>query len=123
MWKFNTATGGAHEVVTAPAQEGLQALAQHQVGWEGDKFDVPFTTKLGSATVSPSSVTQSTAADSGSFDVTFKSSVDLDGLAADGFGLSQPQVTSEPAHQDNPDDPSTASTRRRSPSPTRRASR
>jgi hypothetical protein len=40
--------------------------------------------------------------------VTFKSSVDLDGLRAEGFGLSQPQTTQEPVKQDNPDDPSTA---------------
>jgi hypothetical protein len=41
--------------------------------------------------------------------VTFRSSVDLDGLAADAFGLSQPQVTTETAAQDDPDDPATAS--------------
>jgi hypothetical protein len=112
VWKFNTASGGAHEVVTARAQEGLQSLVQHQVGWTGDKFDVPFSTKLGSATVNPSSVTQSTAADTGSFDVTFKSSVDLDGLTAEAFGLSQPVVTQEPVKQDDPNDPATASVKR-----------
>jgi hypothetical protein len=112
VWKFNTSSGRAHEVVTAPAQEGLQSLVQHQVGWTGDKFDVPFSTKLGSATVNPSSVTQSTAADTGSFDVTFKATVDLDGLAAEAFGLSQPTVTQEPVKQDDPDDPSTASVKR-----------
>ena len=47
------------------------------------------STKLGAA-VSPSKVALSTASDSGSFDVTFSSSVDLDGLEAEGFGLSQP---------------------------------
>jgi hypothetical protein len=112
VWTFDTATGGAREVVTAPAQEGLQALVQHQVGWDGGKFDVPFSTTLGSASVSPAAVEQSTAADTGSFDVTFKASVDLDGLAAEAFGLRQPQVTSEPVAQDNPDDPSTASNKK-----------
>jgi hypothetical protein len=112
VWKFNTASGGAHEVVTARAQEGLQSLVQHQVGWTGDKFDVPFSPKLGSATVTPSSVTQSTAADSGSFDVSFKATVDLDGLVAEGFGLSQPSVTQEPVKQDDPNDPSTASNKK-----------
>ena len=70
-------------MVTAPAQEGLQALAQHQVGWDGDKFDAGFSTTLGAARVSPSKVAHSTASDSGSFDVTFNASVDLDGLEAD----------------------------------------
>jgi Subtilase family len=112
VWTFDTATGGAREVVTAPAQEGLQALVQHQVGWEGDKFDAPFSTTLGSASVTPSAVDLSTAANTGSFDVTFKASVDLDGLAAEAFGLSQPQVTQEPVTQDDPDDPSTAGTKK-----------
>ena len=109
VWTFNTSSGGAREVITAPAQEGLQALVQHQVGWSGDKFEVPFTSKLGAANVSPTSVRQSTASGSGAFDVTFRSSVDLDGLSADAFGLSQPVVSTETAHQDDPDDPSTAS--------------
>jgi hypothetical protein len=112
VWTFDTATGGAREVVTAPAQEGLHTLVQHQVGWTGDKFDVPFTSTLGSATVTPSEVDQTTTADSGAFDVTFKASVALDGLTAEGFGLSQPSVTQEPVAQDNPDDPSTASAKK-----------
>jgi hypothetical protein len=108
VWTFDTASGGAHEVVSAPAQEGLHSLLHHQVGWTGDKLDVPFTTKLGSATVTPSAVDTTTTADSGAFDVTFKASVDLDGLKAEAFGLSQPSTTQEPVKQDNPDDPSTA---------------
>jgi hypothetical protein len=112
VWTFDTATGGAREVVSAPAQEGLHALFQHQVGWDGDRFDVPFSSTLGGATVTPSSVAQTTAADTGSFDVTFKVSVDLDGLKAEGFGLSQPQVTAETVHQDDPSDPSTASVKK-----------
>jgi hypothetical protein len=112
VWTFDTATGGAREVISAPAQEGLHALAQHQVGWDGGKFDVPFSSTLGGATVTPTSVAQSTAADTGSFDVTFKASVDLDGLKAEGFGLSQPQTGPVTVAQDNPDDPSTASVKK-----------
>jgi hypothetical protein len=108
-WTFDTATGGAREMITAPAQEGLQALVQHQVGWTGDRFEVPFTSKLGSATVNPSSVRRTATADSGAFDVTFRSSVDLDGLAAEAFGLSQPVTTTETARQDDQADPSSAS--------------
>ena len=62
--------------------------------------------------MSPSNVALSTASDTGSFDVMFNSSVDLDGLKAEGFGLSQPTVTSETMHQDDPNDPSTASVKR-----------
>ncbi|RZU15563.1 subtilase family protein [Kribbella rubisoli] len=111
-WLFNTATGGPADVVTAPAQEGLQALALHQVSWQGDKFNTPFKVQLGSASVTPSSVVQTATGDTGGFDVTFDSSVPLDGLKAEAFGLSQPSTTTETAHQDNPDDPSTASVKK-----------
>jgi hypothetical protein len=111
-WRFNTATGGPADVVTAPAQEGLQALALHQVSWQGDKFNTPFKVQLGSASVTPSSVVQTATGDTGGFDVTFESSVPLNGLKAEAYGLSQPSTTTEVAHQDNPDDPSTASVKK-----------
>jgi hypothetical protein len=109
VWKFDTATGGPADFVTAPAQEGLQAFAVHQVGWNGDRFDTPFKVTVGSASVAPTHVNVATAANTGSFDVTFQSSLDLDGISADAFGLSQPVESTEPGKQDNPDDPSTAS--------------
>jgi hypothetical protein len=62
--------------------------------------------------VSPSEVVIDTADDTGSFDVTLTSSIDLDGLAAEAFGLSQPMVTTETASQDDPNDPSTASVKK-----------
>jgi hypothetical protein len=109
VWKFDTATGGADDFVTAPAGEGLHAIAVHQVGWNGDVFETPFDVTVGSASVAPSNVHVTTGANTGAFDVTFESSMDLDGLSAEAFGLSQPSTTSEPGKQDNPDDPSTAS--------------
>ncbi|MGH9230472.1 MAG: hypothetical protein ACRD07_17405, partial [Acidimicrobiales bacterium] len=112
VWRFDTATGGASDVVAAPVQEGLHALGLHQVGWQGDEFHTPFTTTVGSASVTPSSVEVSTTADTGSFDVTFESGVDLDGLTAEAFGLSQPTVTTETAQQDDPNDFTTASIKR-----------
>ena len=111
-WAFNTATGGAEDVVTAPVQEGLHAVVQHGVSYDGGKFDVPFETTLGSAVVNPTEVEQSVSADSGSFDVTFESTVDLSGLDAEGFGLSQPVTSTETAHQDDPNDPATASVKK-----------
>lgn len=112
VWVFDTATGGAEEVVAATAQEGLHAIVQHQVGWDGGKFHVPFETNVGSASVSPAEVNLTTAADSGSFDVTFESSIDLAGLEAEAFGLSQPVTTTETAQQDDPSDPSSASVKK-----------
>ncbi|HEX6196035.1 MAG TPA: S8 family serine peptidase [Jiangellaceae bacterium] len=112
VWRFNTATGGAEDLVTAPVQEGLHAVALHQVGWQGDEFHTGFTTTVGGASVAPSAVDIATGADTGSFDVTFSSSFDLEGLAAEAFGLSQPIVTTETAAQDDPNDPSSASVKK-----------
>jgi hypothetical protein len=112
VWRFDTATGGAQDLVTTPVQEGLHAIALHQVGWHGDEFHTPFTTTVGGASVAPSSVDLTTGENSGSFDVTFSSSFDLEGLTAEAFGLSQPSVTTETAAQDDPNDPSSASVKR-----------
>ena len=38
---------------SGPASEGLHAVVQHGTGWNGDKFHVPFTTTVGTATVAP----------------------------------------------------------------------
>jgi hypothetical protein len=85
---------------------------QHGVGFNGDKFNVPFTTTLGTLAVNPTAVTADAAADgTGSFDVTVNSSLALPGLKADAFGLSQPSETVVHAAQDDQSeaDPSTAS--------------
>ncbi|MET0145219.1 MAG: S8 family serine peptidase [Ilumatobacteraceae bacterium] len=112
VWLFDTATGGATDFVAAEAQDGLHAVALHQVGWEGDDFFTPYTVTVGGASVVPSTVEVNTTADTGSFDVTFTSGLDLDGLVAEAFGLSQPSVTTETASQDDPNEPSSASVKR-----------
>jgi len=114
VWTFDTATGTNQELVSAPASGGLHALVQHEVNFQHDNGAVrmPFEATIGSANVSPDHIEQDTATDTGSFDVTFRSGLDLDGLAAEGFGLSQPEVTDEVAHQDDPNDPSTASVKK-----------
>jgi hypothetical protein len=112
VWQFNTASGGASDFVTAPVQEGLHALLLHQVGWQGDAFHTPFDVTVGGASVDPSSVEDTTADGTGTFDMTFTSTLDLDGLVAEGFGLSQPDTTDEQVQQDDPDDPSSASVKK-----------
>jgi hypothetical protein len=108
-WLFDTATGGAEDFVAAPAQEGLHSVVLHQVGWQGDDFTTPFQVTLGSASVAPSAIDIDSDADSGSFDITFTSSVDLTGLTAEAFGLSQPEEHVVQTQQDDPNDPSSAS--------------
>jgi hypothetical protein len=112
VWVFNTATGGPEDFVAGPAQGGLHAAVQHGVGWHGSKFDVPFETTIGSAVVNPTSITQSTTTGVGEFDVTFKSTLDLPGFAADAFGLSQPSTSTETVQQDDPSNPSSATVKK-----------
>jgi hypothetical protein len=111
-WAFNTSTGHNEEVVAGPAAQGQNAVVQHEVLFNGDKFDVPFKTTLGALSVTPTSVSSDAAADgTGSFDVTVNSSLALDGLDVDAFGLSRPQsFTAHPKQDDQAEsDPSSAS--------------
>jgi hypothetical protein len=111
-WLFDTATGGPEDLVTAPVQEGLHAVALHQVGWQGDAFHTPFSVTVGGATVNPTAVEDTTTDGTGSFEVTFEATVDLPGLEAEAFGLSQPIVENPTVQQDDPNDPSSASVKR-----------
>jgi len=112
VWTFDTATGGAEDVVTAPAQEGLHAAVLHQVGWHGGQFHAPFDVEVAGASVSPTQVVETTATGSGTFDVMFTSGLPLDGVAGEAFGLSQPVAENVTVQQDDPDDPSSASVKR-----------
>ena len=111
-WAFNTATGGAEELVTAPAQEGLHAVVQHQVGFDGDKFYVPFETHVGAASVSPTAVEQSTVVRLRQLRRHLRGDARPAGLTAAGYGLSQPTTSIETAQQDDPNDPSAASVKK-----------
>jgi hypothetical protein len=112
VWLFNTASGSNSELVAAPVQEGLHAIVEHTVNHSGDPFLVPFEINAGGATVDPSSVVVDTTENTGEFTVTFEGGLDLSGLAADGFGLTQPSTTTENAVQDDPNDPSSASVKK-----------
>ncbi|MFN8500022.1 MAG: S8 family serine peptidase [Anaerolineae bacterium] len=118
VWRFQTATGGAEEWVAGEAKAGLHAIRLHNVLFDGDKFDVPYTTTVGAATVSPSAINvtknvTSTATISECTPLAFSATLDLPGLTAAGFGLSKPEIrNSETVHQDNPNDPSTSSYKR-----------
>lgn len=112
IWTFDTATGGEQDLVAALAQEGLHAVVLHQVLFDGGQFWAPFESVLGTATLDPSSVEIDSPTDAGSFEIDFTATVDVEGLAAEGFGLSQPSVTAEVAVQDDPNDPSSASVKK-----------
>ncbi len=109
-WRFDTATGGAEEWIAAPLVEGLHLIAGHNVLFSGAKFSVPFTKTVATVAVQPPAIEITTTVDSGSAPITFTSGIELAGLAAEGYGLSMPQVLADQlAYQDDPYDPTTAS--------------
>jgi len=109
-WKFNTATGGPEEWVTASLVEGLHLIAQHNVLYSGRKFNVPFAMTVATVSVVPPTIEITTTVDSGSMPITFTSGIELAGLAVEGYGLSVPLLLPDQlAYQDDPDDPATAS--------------
>jgi hypothetical protein len=109
-WRFDTATSGAEEWVTAPLQEGLHVVAEHNVLFAGQKYAVPFEKTVATVSVEPVEIDVTTTADTGSTTLTFTSGIQLAGLAAEAFGLSTPEImTDQPVSQDDPDDPATAS--------------
>ena len=90
-WLFDTATEGADEWVSAPLAQGLHGVLHHNVLFAGDKFSVPFTTTVGTASVTPYPVVIPEDSPSGTeIEITFRANVDITGgLGGSAYGLSQ----------------------------------
>ncbi len=93
-WRFNTTSGKNEEWVMFPATSavepfgGLHEILQHNVLFEGDKFDVVFTKTVGMLLEDRHSFDIATYVDQGVVgDVTFTSTMDLNGLVASGYLL------------------------------------
>lgn len=97
-WLFDTTSGSNEDWVTAPFQDGLHEFLQHNVLFEGDKFDVVFTKTLGTLQATPTNFTIDTYENQGELGVvSVQSSLSLNGLEADAFGLGGPEYfTAEP---------------------------
>jgi hypothetical protein len=106
-WLFQTSSGGPAERVTAPAREGLHEILLHHVVVAGGQIDEPFNGQIGFVSIDPGAIVAPPA--TSPTNVTLSTEIALDGLVADGFGLSQPVTTRETVFQDDPNDPSTAS--------------
>ena len=111
VWLYNTATDGPREIVAAPVVPGLNLVALHNVLLDGSEAHERFQGQVGTIGATPTAIDLFVGnATSGSFPLSVKSSLPLVDLAAQGFGVSVPDVRKGlPQKQDNPDDPSTAS--------------
>ncbi|MCD6289592.1 MAG: S8 family serine peptidase, partial [Anaerolineae bacterium] len=110
VWLWNTATGTNREIVTAPAQPGLHVIALHNVIFGGDAIYESVTGQAGTIGAQPASIDEVALMNNGTVTVTVNATVPLPDLTVDGFGLGKPETyTDQVVHQDDPDDPSTAS--------------
>ncbi len=98
VWLFDTSSGANEDWVVAPLQDGLHMFLQHNVLFEGDKFDVVFTQTLGTLQTAPSAFDIQTYTDNGQVGVaSFKATLPVNGVVADAVGPFAPTVfTNEP---------------------------
>lgn len=109
-WIRNTSTGGPREIVAVPATQGLHVIALHNVLYGGEYTDEAFRGQVGTLNVAPSALDLDAPSNSVYAEITVSSSLALDDLVAEGFGLGLPELyTDQVVNQDNPNDPSTAS--------------
>ena len=104
-WRFDTSSEANEDWVTAPLPDwtadggGLHEILQHNVLFEGDKFDVVFTKTLGTLWEDKHSLAIDTYMDAGEVGtVTVQASLPLNGLVADGYivGTDQQDWANEP---------------------------
>ena len=112
-WGFNTATGGPEEVVAGPAFAGPERRRATRRSASTATSSTCRSRRRSvrwRSTRHPSTRRRRTVG-TGTFDVTVESSLDLTGLSADAFGLSQPEsVHVNPKQDDSSEsDPSSAS--------------
>ncbi|HEC34120.1 MAG TPA: DUF11 domain-containing protein [Chloroflexi bacterium] len=91
-WIFDTSSGANEDWITAPFPDwttdrgGLHEILQHNVLFEGDKFDVVFTKTLGTLQEDPHSFAIETYVDAGVVGTaTLQSGLALNGLVADSY--------------------------------------
>ena len=107
-----TSGGGASEVIAAPYVPGLNAIVVHNTNLSGTTDWESFNLRAGAVGVEVSPMTASRAANAGPVTITqtFASTLALDDVVVDGFGVSKPMVwVDEPILQDDPNDFSASS--------------
>ncbi|MCX7766777.1 MAG: hypothetical protein N2246_08770, partial [Candidatus Sumerlaeia bacterium] len=109
IFLFDTATGGAREIVSADLREGLNFIALHNVLYAGTQHNEPIMGRAFKVKALPFPVLK--YGYNGTWEQTFISDSDIpEGLSVTAFGLSQPlHFIDESINQDDPNDPCSAS--------------
>jgi hypothetical protein len=90
-WGFQTATGGAAEVVTAPLAAGLNQVMLHNVLASGAAVRTRFQGSTGKVSCLPGVLALRSGSTSGTARIQLSTSVSLSGLVARAAGLAQPK--------------------------------
>lgn len=109
IFRFNTSTGGAREIISADIRDGLNFIALHNVLY-GDMMPAQsYTGTTYQVDTLPYPVVQ--YGHTGTWNQAFISTADMDtGLTVTTYGLSQPlALANQTAYQDNPSNMCTAS--------------
>jgi len=109
VFRFNTATGGAREIVSAELRDGLNFVALHNVLNAGVEFAEAVVGRTYKIETQPFPVNK--VGPSGYWNQTFLSDANIpEGIRAAAYGLSQPYtLTNQTARQDTSSSPPTAS--------------
>jgi hypothetical protein len=89
VWTFDTATGGAEDWVTGSLSSGLNKLMLHTVGYAGASIGETFTGEAGVLNAAPAQLSYEDTATTHATSLTFRSTLDLPGFGAVGYGLSR----------------------------------
>ncbi len=109
-WRWHTNTSSPREIVAVDARPGLHLIALHNVLYAGLDTTESFTGTAGTIYVAPRPISITTQTGAGSVTVTVESSLALDDLAAEGWGLGTPETyTDQVVNQDAAGNPATAS--------------
>ena len=90
-WLYDTSSGANEDWVAGPLQGGLHEVIIHNTVFNGDKFDVVFTTTLGTFLAQPDELYTETYIDEGIVgEVTGVSSIPTEGVVARAVGPFSP---------------------------------
>lgn len=89
IWLWQTTTGTTEEWVAGPLERGLNEIMLHSVVWSGESWREPVSGEAGVVGVDPSSIDVCDSAGSGSVPLQFTTTMDLNGLASESYGVTR----------------------------------
>ncbi len=89
IWLWQTNTGTTEEWVAGPLERGLNQIMLHSVVWSGETWREPVSGEAGVVGIDPSALDICDSAPSGTAQLNFATTMALNGLAVEPYGLSR----------------------------------